>query len=1751
MKRCAVFTLIILILMSMGPVIAQIPSPNSTSANNNTLSIDGFVNTKFASVGSDVEIMAHTRGHTYETQVTADILRYDMDPIDVIGGQLPLYGEIVSTIVLQKVGPHESDANTMTWKGIYTVPVSSNGGVFGASIKAENSAFEIAVDDSTQITKLFLEKFESMVLKPLDDAWDSANPLEEIKSEFESLEEAGTANEGWSNFVYTATKGSGPGGSQQLWNSMIDAGKNQYDLEAGANFLEALMEFLDSEDVDAGLMMITGLLLYGDEFPLPRSVEDLEGVIDYVQMFDPIENFTRFEGTGDFEAAYNALLGSDEWNDLQESLDNLANNQLPFQSIQNILRNLALLAVSDHPEAIINALEAWVEPLSNQEIDSMTPIQKLIIRMSEMNVEVQDLNGDEVLDDVGEITWEYELLMDTSEGQAWTAKMETSSPWVNDAFDNFNSLPEDIVGHIFTSLESPVWNNLGESLEEFGEWIEQSSTRNYHYHWWNEWTDEDGDGEDDDQKIIFGDNCDISDEDEETDCIPEIEPIVTSVHDRNFLELGVEVSFNPENWDTWEDHRNDVPDKFTIAITNEFGDVQSTDLVRGSDYEYNYLGLLSVPTIEDSEWSFTQPLINFIPPCDDCRISSANLEMEKLFPTLIESMAWENNDESFIISAVGVLVTQEETTLVNRDYNVVATAYSHDGPVENAEIDMAILRVSPQAGAEAAESLSLDGEFSIDVSNSNTLNVNYDGNDINGDLEGEINPRGYSEDNRYFNDQLTYQHSYQSEYTDSQSWRVNLDDNGDLGIAEVITKGKTESGIEFEIKEEFPMPGTPDCIFTSGRVEEQNENEDVINLQLTNQDWQSEKYYNTPDFEFVTINWGDGSSIETIDLSESVHGNDHWRSHNYDTSSSDNDIYEIEIEYTDENENVFSHHFKYRSGYGFETTQSDEDEDVWYDWYVESAEGGYWDYCRLDYSENNVPSPEIIDSFITDGPFEVMKEEIMTSDNNGETTMTVSPTLPGAYISIAQAKVTRANGEQMVGIGMNLAGVTSGSISIGGDLTQETTFGGIPVYKSERGDLSTGISITPTDIPCENGHKILAVLSPLDLSEAFPEVPKNAWGTGDTSANDDDDSSSDTGMLSVDLDFECGETSKNWEVGLDAPMYVFGIIAVEGESSDDGSSECYNVQNGEYSQEDGWFYPQSNSNEEYRISEGEMFWDDGTFCPENEVSSGDDLTFPKALHIGIVINNPDSLKLTGDLGPGQTTNIALSDEDGPASRILAVATPKEGFDPATIDFSAFTEFIYGEGVRNNVGWIAQEEEINKIRVESDVWCEDRNDYNWEAEEYYGESNVRVRIQVDTHKWSKETPPSPTNSYLKDSLGSIISPVRDWYQEWEGDDNWYANYKISDSGDYKLTLDSHINDFFVDLNEQSESSDFCNSIENGWEVTDGENQIDTQEEVFELIDNLLSNVDSIAWGLGSSADLHLPILSSPVGEYTILAIAQKGEGDSAVVVSAINNEVIVPQPNPEPPKLENMYLSFSPPNPQVGDTVTINVIDENNAPIDGVSVTGKKDSWTIFSMVTNEAGQAEFVVQLGVIDILASGGNYNPASLTINVTDSGVTTEDGENLPDEENPLSSGEDIDETTNQTLGDNINEDKEDAAEDESGTGTGLRSGLGEYENIFYAVIAILVVVIVILLSVMKIRGRTTSDWEDEAAWDDYQEIINSPNTYDTYQNNQKQSADNNPPNYIEGQWRDGYEVLEYPTGSGNWWYRDGQSGQWMEWR
>ena len=108
------------------------------------------------------------------------------------------------------------------------------------------------------------------------------------------------------------------------------------------------------------MAFLTGVLVYGDEFPLPRTLDDFDEVVAYMQAFDPIENFTRFAGTDNFSAAYDAMVGSEEWEGLSDALDNLSNNEMVFASFQTVLRNIALLSVSAHPEAIIDGLEAWV-----------------------------------------------------------------------------------------------------------------------------------------------------------------------------------------------------------------------------------------------------------------------------------------------------------------------------------------------------------------------------------------------------------------------------------------------------------------------------------------------------------------------------------------------------------------------------------------------------------------------------------------------------------------------------------------------------------------------------------------------------------------------------------------------------------------------------------------------------------------------------------------------------------------------------------------------------------------------------------------------------------------------------------------------------------------------------------------------------------------------------------------------------------------------------------------------------------------------------------------------------------------------------------------------------------------------------------------------------------------------------------------------------------------------------------------------
>ena len=338
---------------------------------------------------------------------------------------------------------------------------------------------------------------------------------------------------------------------------------------------------------------------------------------------------------------------------------------------------------------------------------------------------------------------------------------------------------------------------------------------------------------------------------------------------------------------------------------------------------------------------------------------------------------------------------------------------------------------------------------------------------------------------------------------------------------------------------------------------------------------------------------------------------------------------------------------------------------------------------------------------------------------------------------------------------------------------------------------------------------------------------------------------------------------------------------------------------------------------------------------------------------------------------------------------------------------------------------------------------------------------------------------------------------------------------------------------------------------------------TDDEIFDLVDDLFSTLDSVAWGIGSSADLRLPILSSPNGDYTVIAVAQKGSGDNATMVAAFGSEISVP--NPEPPQQENLTLSFSPPNPKPGDTVQISVTDEANQPVPGLSVLLVKDNLTLVASISNDNGLTSFVLPAGTLHIWVSGGNYYPAHLTIIVTDDGVLTDDGEELPadsDGDGVLDADDEFPDDPDETMdsdgdgvGDNADAfpDDPDETMDSDGDGVGdnaqqegTTSSSPNLMLIGGAVAAVLVLLATLVMVAMWRRNR-----DDEGEWaTDELEPEHSAGSDQQMDAEQMFSAPGWPAPSVQGHMQDGYEVIEHPEGSGAWYYREQSTGEWMEW-
>jgi hypothetical protein len=156
------------------------------------------------------------------------------------------------------------------------------------------------------------------------------------------------------------------------------------------------------------------------------------------------------------------------------------------------------------------------------------------------------LDGDEIPDN---IIWQYEKLMQQTEGLAWAAKMESDSPWVNDVFDDFNSLPEDIIEHLLDSVEHPVWEGVGETVTYFVDWIDNATGVDRHMYWPNYDEGDEGETEQSGGTVYFDELYDVS----------------TSFYDPHVLTLGVELKF-------WGGDESQYPNSFPISMTNHIGE---------------------------------------------------------------------------------------------------------------------------------------------------------------------------------------------------------------------------------------------------------------------------------------------------------------------------------------------------------------------------------------------------------------------------------------------------------------------------------------------------------------------------------------------------------------------------------------------------------------------------------------------------------------------------------------------------------------------------------------------------------------------------------------------------------------------------------------------------------------------------------------------------------------------------------------------------------------------------------------------------------------------------------------------------------------------------------------------------------------------------------------------------------------------------------------------------------------------------
>ena len=330
-----------------------------------------------------------------------------------------------------------------------------------------------------------------------------------------------------------------------------------------------------------------------------------------------------------------------------------------------------------------------------------------------------------------------------------------------------------------------------------------------------------------------------------------------------------------------------ITNSFNITLTNSEGIETIIELTRNNQWERQYVARHIAPTLELDTLAFSQPMESYNPPCrdsGDCFVERAELRIQQLRPSLLETMPVEVIDEIFLVSAIGVLVDQDETVQVGQPLTINSTTYDAvTGAISGADVDTAVLRISPGLAESAVSTLSPDGELTLTNSNPSTLSASYSSSDIDGVFTIEIETRGEDDGGEDMSeDQYSFQGFISEESNDGFGWDLSAAISAlrmIRGVATITSEATTYSGLNIQITDEIVLPSSPGC--TISKAMQESDFNARIGWKYGHFNFDGVQFDRTS-LESIDVDWGDGIT-ETFEDNDATSGEmDYWTdSHTY------------------------------------------------------------------------------------------------------------------------------------------------------------------------------------------------------------------------------------------------------------------------------------------------------------------------------------------------------------------------------------------------------------------------------------------------------------------------------------------------------------------------------------------------------------------------------------------------------------------------------------------------------------------------------------------------------------------------------------------------------------------------------------------------------------------------------------------------------------------------------------------------------